>query len=191
MFPAGIPSAADPRGLCVGDMTAPLLDAVTRLVELMAQPDDAALLAPLAVDEILIRLLRSGIGARVAQLGQNDTELRRIAQTVGWIREHYSQPVRVDELARLAHMSLTSFHQRFRAVTSMTPLQYLKTVRLAEARRLMMFQGMDAGSTGRHVGYLSKSQFSREYARLFGNAPTRDIAQLRKDQADAVGAAAT
>ena len=98
---------------------------------------------------------------------------------MSWVREHFAQPVTLDALADLAHMSVSSFHQHFKAVTSMTPLQYQKVLRLQEARRLMLSRMVDAGSAAREVGYLSPAQFSREYARLFGRAPTRDVAELR------------
>jgi AraC-like DNA-binding protein len=181
VYPHGVPSVRDARGICVGQTTAAIVDAASRLVGLMAQPADAELLAPLVVDEILIRLLRSAIGPRVALLGQQESGLQRIAQAVSWVREHFAQPIAVDELAGLAHMSVSSFHQHFKTVTAMSPLQYQKVIRLHEARRLMLSSTLDAGSAGRQVGYLSASQFSREYARLFGSAPTRDIARLRQD----------
>ena len=115
-------------------------------------------------------------------MGQAESGLHRVAQAVNWLREHYAQPTSVDELARLVHMSVSSFHQHFKAVTSMSPLQYQKVMRLHEARRLLLFQGMDAGSAGRMVGYLSASQFSREYARFFGRAPMRDVSLLRGER---------
>jgi AraC-like DNA-binding protein len=104
-----------------------------------------------------------------------------VARAVSWLREHFAQPITLEALADLVHMSVSSFHQHFKAVTSMSPLQYQKVLRLHEARRLMLSRMLDAGSAGRQVGYLSASQFSREYARLFGSAPTRDIARLRQD----------
>jgi AraC-like DNA-binding protein len=180
VYPHGVPSPPDSRGVFVGQATAGIVGAAARLIELMAQPGDAELLAPLVVEEILIRLLRSSIGPRVAQIGQKESGVQRVARAVSWMRANFAQPMTVDSLARLAHMSVSSFHQRFKAVTSMSPLQYQKALRLQEARSLMLSQMMDAGSAGRQVGYLSASQFSREYARLFGNAPTRDIARLRE-----------
>ena len=122
---------------------------MTRLLVSMAHPSDTALVAPLIIDEILIRLPRSPVGARVAQIGQAESGLHRIAQAVAWLREHYAQPTGVGNLARLAHMSVSSFHQRFKAVTSMSPLQYQKALRLQEARRLMLVDGLDAGSAAR------------------------------------------
>jgi AraC-like DNA-binding protein len=95
------------------------------------------------------------------------------------MRTNLAQPITIEQLARLGHMSVSAFYQRFKAVTALSPLQYHKVLRLHEARRLMLFQGMDAGGAGREVGYASASQFSREYARLFGSAPTKDVARLR------------
>ena len=181
VYPHGIPNPKDNRGVLVGQATTAIVDAAARLVELMAEPVDAELLAPLAVDEILIRLLRSAIGPRIAQIGQKESGVQRVAKAVSWVRTNFAQPMAVEALAELAHMSPSSFHQHFKAVTSMSPLQYQKVLRLHEARRLMLSRMMDAGSAGREVGYLSASQFSREYARLFGGAPTRDIARLLQD----------
>ena len=180
VYPHGVPKVSDNRGLYVGQATDGIIDAVTRLLELMSQPEDADLLGPLVVDEILIRLLRTPIGSRVAQIGQPKSGVQRVAEAVSWILTHFAQPVTVDEMAASVHMSASSFHARFKAVTSMSPLQYQKVFRLHEARRLMLFQGMDATDACRRVGYLSPSQFSREYARFFGTAPTKDIARLRE-----------
>ena len=104
-----------------------------------------------------------------------------MAKAVSWIRAHFAQPVTVEEMAASAHMSASSFHQRFKAVTSMSPLQYQKALRLHEARRLMLFQKVDATDACHRVGYLSPSQFSREYGRFFGSAPTKDIARLNEE----------
>ena len=181
VFPRGLPRASDDRGLYVGQATDAIVEAITRLLEFVAQPGDAELLAPLGVDEILIRLLRTPIGSRVAQIGQPKSGVRRIAEAVTWIRAHFAQPVTVEEMAASIGMSASSFHERFKAVTSMSPLQYQKVLRLHEARRLMVFQEMDASEACHRVGYLSPSQFTREYGRFFGNAPTRDIARLREE----------
>jgi AraC-like DNA-binding protein len=181
VYPHGVPNPQDNRGVVVGQATTAIVDAAARLVELMAQPSDAELLAPLVVDEILIRLLRSAIGPRVAQIGQKESSVQRVAKAVTWVRANFAQPMAVEALADLAHMSPSSFHQHFKAVTSLSPLQYQKVLRLHEARRLMLSRMMDAGSAGREVGYVSASQFSREYSRLFGSAPTRDVARLRQN----------
>jgi AraC-like DNA-binding protein len=180
-YPHGVPSPQTSRGVIVGQTTAAIVDAAARLVESMAHPAEAELLAPLAVDEILFRLLLSPIGPRVAQIGQKESSVHRVAKAVSWVREHFSQPITLEGLADLVHMSVSSFHQHFKAVTTMTPLQYQKVLRLQEARRLMLSRMLDAGSAARQVGYLSASQFSREYTRLFGNAPTRDVATLRQN----------
>ena len=179
VFPRGVPKPTDNRGLYVARATDDIIDAVSRLLTLMARPDDADLLGPLVVDEILIRLLRTPIGARVAQIGEPKSGVHRMAEAIGWIRTHYAQPVTVDEMAASVRMSASSFHERFKAVTSMSPLQYQKVLRLHEARRLMLFQDLEAADACRRVGYLSPSQFSREYARFFGSAPMADAARLR------------
>ena len=181
VYPHGVPKPSDDRGLYVGDATDAIIEAVTRLLDLMARAEDVDLLGPLVVDEILIRLLRTPIGTRVAQIGEPKSGVHRIARTVSWIREHVAQPVPVDEMAALIEMSPSSFHRHFKAVTAMSPLQYQKALRLHEARRLMLFQQLDASDACHRVGYLSPSQFSREYGRFFGRAPTRDIAWLREE----------
>jgi len=181
VYPRGIPKPSDARGLYVGQSSDTIIDAVTRLLDLMARPEDAEMLGPLVVDEIVIRLLRTAIGPRVAQIGQPKSGVQRIADAVSWIRTHFAQQITVQEMAASVHMSASSFHERFKAVTSLSPLQYKKVLRLHEARRLMLFQRMDANDACHRVGYLSSSQFSREYARFFGNAPTRDIARVREE----------
>ncbi len=160
-----------------------IVNAATRLLELMAQPGDADLLAPLVVEEILIRLLRSPIGVRVAQIGLTESNMHGVAKAVSWLRANFFQPMKVEELAKLAHMSVSSFHQHFKSVTSMSPLQFQKVLRLQEARRLMLSTMADAGTASWRVGYQSASQFSREYGRFFGRAPTQDIARLREHSA--------
>ncbi|HVN77026.1 MAG TPA: AraC family transcriptional regulator [Thermoanaerobaculaceae bacterium] len=187
VFPHGLPRVHESRGVAVGQSDPSIVAAATRLVELIGQPG-AELLAPLVVDEILIRLLLSPIGARVAQIGVAESGTHGIAKAVSWLRANFSEPMKVEELADLAHMSASSFHQHFKAVTSMSPLQYQKVLRLQEARRLMLSAMMDAGVASRQVGYISASQFSREYGRFFGDTPTKDIARLR-EHVDAVAEA--
>ena len=119
------------------------------------------------------------IGFQVAQIGLTESNVHGVAKAISWLRAHFAQPVKVEELAKLAHMSVSSFHQHFRAVTSMSPLQFQKVLRLQEARRLMLSM-VDSGTASWRVGYQSPSQFSREYGRLFGSAPTKDIARLRE-----------
>ena len=181
VYPHGIPRPSDARALYVGYSSDGIVDAVTRLLDLMGHPEDAALLGPLVVDEIVIRLLRTSVGPRVAQIGQPKSGLQRVGEAVSWIRDHFAQPVTVEEMAAAVHMSASSFHERFKAVTSLSPLQYQKVLRLHEARRLMLFQKMDANEACHRVGYLSSSQFSREYSRFFGSAPSRDVARVREE----------
>jgi len=181
VFPQGLPPVEERRAVYVAPIDASIVNAAIRLMECLAQPGDIELLAPLVVDEILIRLLRSRIGARVAQMGFEESSVHRLAKAISWLRANFSQPMKVEELAELVHMSVSSFHEHFKSVTSMSPLQYQKALRLQEARRLMLSAMMDAATASQHVGYLSASQFSREYSRFFGSAPTKDIARLRQD----------
>ncbi|HKN23884.1 MAG TPA: AraC family transcriptional regulator [Candidatus Acidoferrum sp.] len=181
VFPRGVPPVQERRAVYVAPLDLSILNAATRLMECLAQPGDADLLAPLVVDEILIRLLRSPIGVRVAQMGFAESSLHRVAKAVSWLRANFSQPMKVEELAELVNMSVSSFHEHFKSVTSMSPLHYQKVLRLQEARRLMLSTMTDAGAASQRVGYLSASQFSREYSRFFGSAPTKDIAKLLND----------
>jgi AraC-like DNA-binding protein len=180
VYPHGLPRVPESRAVYVGQADMRIVNAATRLLELMAQPGEAELLAPLVVEEILIRLLRSPIGVRVAQIGLAESNVHGVAKAVSWLRANFSQAMKVEELAKLAHMSVSSFHQHFKAVTSMSPLQFQKVLRLQEARRLMLSMMVDAGTASWRVGYQSASQFSREYGRFFGRAPTKDIASLRE-----------
>ena len=180
VYPDGLPLSQKNLAVYAAPSEPGIINAATRLVELMALPEDAELLAPLAVEEILIRLLRSPIGGRVAQIGKEDSRLQRISKAVSWVRTHFDRPLDVERLAGLVNMSVSAFHQHFKAVTAMSPLQYQKVLRLHEARRLMVSRMMDAGTACRQVGYLSSSQFSREYGRFFGAAPMKDIAKLRE-----------
>lgn len=179
VYPRGLPRTQDKGAVTLGQADAKIFNAAVRLVELMAQPEDAELLAPLIVDEILIRLLRSPIGVQVAQIGLADSGLNGVARAVSWLKDNFAEPMKVEELARLAHMSVSTFHQHFKSATSMSPLQFQKVLRLQEARRLMLSSMMDAGVACGQVGHVSASQFSREYGRFFGSAPTRDISRLR------------
>jgi len=181
VFPHGLPTAQERSAVYIAPMDENMVGAASRLIECLAQPGDAELLAPLVMDEILIRLLRSPIGVRVAQMGFAESSVQRIAKAISWLRGNFSQPMKVEELAELVHMSVSSFHEHFKSVTSMSPLHYQKVLRLQEARRLMLSSVIDAGTASQRVGYLSASQFSREYSRFFGCAPTKDIARLRHE----------
>jgi AraC-like DNA-binding protein len=186
VYPQGLPPVQERSAVYLTPVDASIVNAATRLMECLAHPGDAELLAPLVMDEILIRLLRSPIGVRVAQMGFAESSVDRVAKAISWLRANFSQPMKVEDLAGLVHMSVSSFHEHFRSVTSMSPLHYQKVLRLQEARRLMLSTVMDAGTASQRVGYLSASQFSREYSRFFGSAPTRDIARLRQETGLAV-----
>jgi AraC-like DNA-binding protein len=181
VYPHGLPPVQERSAVYIAPMDSSIVSAATRLMECLAHPGDADLLAPLVLDEILIRLLRSPIGVRVAQMGFAESSVDRVAKAISWLRANFSQPMKVEELARLVNMSVSSFHEHFKSVTSMSPLHYQKVLRLQEARRLLLSTVMDAGTASQRVGYLSASQFSREYSRFFGSAPTRDIARLRQE----------
>jgi transcriptional regulator GlxA family with amidase domain len=162
-------------------MSAEMLDACLRLTRLLDAPEDAAALAPLARREILYRVLKSEQGAQLRQIATTDGQAQRISRAIAWLKKHYDQPLRIEDLARGAHMSASSFHHHFKAITAMTPLQYQKHLRLQEARRLMLTQDVDAGTAAHRVGYESPSQFGREYNRLFGAPPARDLRRLRAE----------
>jgi len=181
VFPNGLPPVQERSAVYLTPMDGNVLHASIRLLECLGQPGDTELIAPLVLDEILIRLLRSPIGIRVAQMGFAESSVNRVAKAISWLRNNYSQPIKVEELAELVNMSASSFHEHFKSVTSMSPLQYQKVLRLQEARRLMLSSMMDASMASQRVGYLSPSQFSREYSRFFGSAPARDIARLRQE----------
>jgi len=181
VYPCGLPPVQERSAVYVTPMDANIVRAATRLMECLAHPGDVEMLAPLVIDEILIRLLRSPIGVRIAQMGFAESSVHRVAKAISWLRDNFSQPMKVEDLAELVHMSVSSFHEHFKSVTSMSPLHYQKVLRLQEARRLMLSTIMDAGTASQRVGYLSASQFSREYSRFFGSAPTRDIAKLRQE----------
>lgn len=180
VFPQGLPPVQESRAVFVCRADANIVNATTRLLKLMAESDDVELLAPLVIDEIVIRLLRSPVCVRVAQIGLTDSAMHRITKAISWLRANFSQPMKIEDLARMANMSVSSFHEHFKSVTSMSPLQYQKALRLQEARRLMLSMMMDASTASRQVGYLSASQFSRDYSRFFGSAPIKDIARLRE-----------
>jgi AraC-like DNA-binding protein len=177
----GEPEAIDgaPAGIAVSDASPALLDALARLLALIDAPDDAAALAPGIEREILWRLITGPQGATIRQIGLADGRLAHLTRAIRWIRGHYNETLRVEELASLATMSVSSFHRHFRAVTSMTPIQFQKEIRLHEARARLLAQPGDVTGVGFAVGYDSPSQFSREYRRMFGVPPSRDARALR------------
>jgi AraC-like DNA-binding protein len=167
------------RGIAISDASPELVDAAARLLALLDTPADAAALAAGVEREILWRLLTGPQRALVAQIGLADGRLAHVARAIRWIRGHYDQTLRIDELAALAMMSPSSFHRHFRAVTAMTPIQYQKEIRLREARARLLREPGDVAGAGFAVGYDSPSQFSREYRRMFGVSPGRDGAAQR------------
>jgi AraC-like DNA-binding protein len=167
------------RGLAVGKVTPEIGDALVRLARLLETPRDIPVIAPLVERELLYRLLVGEQGARLRHLVAADSQSRHIARAIEWLRAHYMQTLRVEDLAKIAAMSVSTFHHHFKAITAMSPLQYQKHLRLQEARRLMLTEPIDAAAAGYRVGYESASQFSREYSRFFGSPPRRDLAALR------------
>lgn len=155
------------------------MDVVVRLLRLLDRPTDVPILQPIVEREIVWRLLCGDQGDLVRQIGLAGGRLSKVGHAIRWIRDHYAEPLRIDDLAERAAMSATSFHRHFRAVAAMSPLQFQKRIRLQEARSRLMTKGDDVASVGLSVGYDSPSQFSREYARLFGAPPGRDAAGLR------------
>lgn len=166
------------RGMAVEQLTDDLVSAFERLVGLLDTPADIPILAPLIKREIYYRLLTGDQGARLKQIASAGSHGHQIGKALDWLRENYASPLRVDDLASHAGMSTSTFHHHFRSMTAMTPLQFQKWMRLNEARRLMLVERQDATSAAFQVGYESPSQFSREYSRLFGAPPLRDIKRL-------------
>jgi AraC-like DNA-binding protein len=174
--------AASLKAMDVSPLDANLLDAVIRLVRLVEAPPDqveAKVLAPLIIKEIVFRLLVEGQGARLSHLLAPGTDSHRISKAIGHLRENFAQPLRMDDLAHELGMSVSGFHHHFKSVTAMSPLQFQKQIRLQEARRLMLGEDLDAASAGFRVGYDDPAYFNREYKKLFGAPPQRDIAKLR------------
>jgi AraC-like DNA-binding protein len=168
------------RGMAIGEVTLPLLTAFQRLIDLLAAPKDIPILAPIIQREIMYRILVGDQGARLRQIASAGSQSRQIARAIDWLKGHYTLPLHIDDLAAQVHMSPSTFHHHFRALTAMSPLQYQKWLRLNEARRLMLTERLDAATAAFQVGYESPSQFSREYSRLFGAPPLRDITCLRQ-----------
>jgi len=185
---AGLISESDPfgeideatqRGLYLDRIDAPLLDATLRLVRLLGNPKDIPVLAPLALREIFYRLLCGPQGQHLQEIALQGSQSHRVTRAIEWLNQNYVEPLRIDDLARRVNLSSSSLHHRFKALTAMSPLQYQKQLRLQEARRLLMAEGLEVSVAGYRVGYESPSQFSREYSRLFGASPVKDMARLR------------
>jgi AraC-like DNA-binding protein len=169
------------RGLGVTPVEPPLLGAVARFVALLNAPHDIGALAPLVLREITYRVLTGPQGARLRQIAAAGAPAQRIARAIGWLKDHFAEPARVEALARRVGLSPSAFHLHFKNVTALSPLQYQKRLRLQEARRLMLGEGLDAAEAAFRVGYESPSQFGREYRRLFGAPPRRDVAALQAE----------
>lgn len=178
------------RGISVSDVSAELLDAMLRLVRLLDKPGEIATLAPLIRRELTYRLLNGPVGARLRHMALVSSQSHQVGQAIDWIKHNYCEPLRIEHLAGMANMSMSSLHHHFKAITAMTPMQYQKLLRLQEARRLMLVEQIDAGTAGYRVGYASESQFSREYSRQFGRAPMRDVGQVRAQLSGANGGTA-
>jgi AraC-like DNA-binding protein len=184
MAEAGHPAPGDQatvRAFDVSPLDAGLLDAVVRLVGLLdASTEEACFLRPLVTREIVFRLLTGEQGGRLRQIAVLGGHSHRIARALERLREDFDRPLRVEDVAKEAGMSVSGFHHHFRAVTAMSPLQFQKRMRLQEARGLMLGEHLDAASAGHRVGYGNTSQFTREYKRLFGAPPMRDVERLRE-----------
>jgi len=174
----------DRLGIAVSEVSTSLLDAFNRLLDLLGTPEDIPALAPLVQQEIFYRLLMSGQGPRLQQITSSGNHGYQIARVIDWLKENFSQPVKIDDLAGKAGLSVSAFHNHFRSITAMSPLQFQKKMRLNEARRLMLAEHLDASRAAFEVGYESPSQFSREYSRLFGAPPMQDIKSLVQDSAN-------
>jgi AraC-like DNA-binding protein len=173
------PEAADSPAMATGETTAELLDACCRLMDLLNTPQDIPFLSGLIQREIIYRILRGPEGARLRAIATLGDQSQRTAKAIAWVRANYAKPLRVEDLARIAGMGVSTLHHHFRGLTALSPLQYQKQLRLHAARERMLMDGLDAASAAFEVGYESASQFNREYSRFFGQPPLRDIRTLR------------
>jgi AraC-like DNA-binding protein len=178
---AGWSRAETARGLFVGEMDDGIQESALRVARLLETPRDIPVLAPLALREFHYRLLKSPYGAAIAQIAIAGSNTHKIGQIIRRIKTKIAEPIRVEELASLANMSASSFHQHFKAVTAMSPVQYQKRLRLTQARHILLAEKADAQSAAYRVGYQSVSQFSREYSRMFGAPPIRDVEGIRSN----------
>jgi len=181
-LPPAAPSDAVARGLYVQRLDSQLLDAVLRLLRLHGTPRDIPIMAPMIRREILYRLLMNGQGALLRQTVLQDSQMNRVAKVIRLMRDGFAQPLRIEDIARDVHMSVSSLHHHFKLVTAMSPLQYQKNLRLQEARKLILTADMSVALAAHRVGYESSSQFSREYSRLFGMPPLRDRRRWQEEE---------
>ncbi|HRY16189.1 MAG: AraC family transcriptional regulator [Candidatus Competibacteraceae bacterium] len=168
------------RGMATGEVTLSLINAFQRLIDLLDSRQDIPILAPVIQREIIYRLLVGEQGLRLRQIAAAGSQSQQIAQAIEWLKGNFTEQLRIDDLAARVSMSTSTFHHHFRSMTALSPLQYQKQLRLQEARRLMLAERLDAATAAFQVGYESPSQFSREYSRLFGAPPLRDISSLRR-----------
>lgn len=168
------------RGMATSEVTLQLVNAFIRLIELLSDEKDIPILAPVIQREIIYRLLVGDQGERLRQIAAAGSQSQQIAKAIGWLKNNYAEAISVDELAAQANMSTSTFHHHFRSLTARSPLQFQKQLRLQEARRLMLAERMDAANAAFQVGYESPSQFNREYSRMFGAPPLRDVTRLRQ-----------
>jgi len=169
-----------PRGMATGKVTLPLLCCFQHLLDLLEEEADVPILAPGTIREITYRLLIGDQGERIRQIASVFSQGHQIARIIDWLKDNYTASLRIEDLAKQVSMSASSFHHHFKSLTAMTPLQFQKMLRLNEARKIMLTEPADASTVAFHVGYESVSQFNREYRRLFGAPPVRDIKKLRE-----------
>jgi len=172
------------RGMATGAVTLPLINAIQRLIDLLSDKNDIPILAPIIQREIIYRLLVGDQGERLRQIASAGSQSHQISRAIDWLKNNFTQPLRIDDLAAHVSMSSSTFHHHFRSMTALSPLQFQKKLRLQEARRLMLAERLDAANAAFQVGYESPSQFNREYNRFFGAPPVRDITNLRQMAAE-------
>jgi len=183
------PTSVQSRGIAVGETTVGLLDACTRLIDLLDTPEDVPFLSHLIQREIVYRILRTPQGERLRSIATTGDLSHRTARAIAWLKENYAKPLRMEELADVARMGVSTLHHQFRGLTAMSPLQYQKQLRRQTARQRMLMDGIDATSAAYEVGYESVSQFNREYSRFFGQPPMRDVKALRDGKVVSINAA--
>ena len=180
---------AERRGLALGQMTAGLIAASIRLIDLLDTPGDIPFLGHLIEREIIYRILQTPQGERLRTIASTGNLSHRAAKAIAWLSENYAKPLRMEELAEIARMGVSTLHHQFRALTAMSPLQFQKELRLRVARERMLRDGLDATSAAYEVGYESVSQFNREYSRFFGQPPMRDIKAILDGKVTTIDAA--